>query len=173
MIHYHGLPITPETAAAVALQGGHGFVSFAEPRNLGLAAAVCQSFAIENGEQLIYSLELQHKDMVRVEHIKTACALHREGFQEAVAAGLHARFGGRLLLRAKHHGVEIETVLGSTAGIHIMSQNTTAMQRGGMLAKHQIASQKRQANAAGIVKIDKPNRAQRRAAKKQKQEQLI
>ena len=46
-----------------------------------------------------------------------------------------------------------------------MSQNTTAMTRGGMLAKHQIASQKRQANAAGIVKIDKPNRAQRRAAK--------
>lgn len=52
-----------------------------------------------------------------------------------------------------------------------MSQNTTAMQRGGVLAKHQIASQKRQANATGIVKIDKPNRAQRRAAKKQKQEQ--
>jgi len=49
MIHYHGLPITPETAAAVVLQGGHGFVSFAEPRNLGLAAAVCQSFAIDNG----------------------------------------------------------------------------------------------------------------------------
>ncbi len=49
MIHYHGLPITPETAATVALQGGHGFVSFAEPRNLGLAAAVCQSFAVDNG----------------------------------------------------------------------------------------------------------------------------
>lgn len=48
-----------------------------------------------------------------------------------------------------------------------MSQNTTAMQRGGMLAKHQMASQKKQANAAGIVKIDKPNRAQRRAAKRQ------
>jgi hypothetical protein len=52
-----------------------------------------------------------------------------------------------------------------------MSQNTTAMQRGGMLAKHQMASQKKKANAAGIVKIDKPNRAQRRAAKKQAEEQ--
>ena len=52
-----------------------------------------------------------------------------------------------------------------------MSQNTTAMTRGGMLAKHKIASQRRQAAATGIVKIDKPNRAQRRAAKKQKQEQ--
>lgn len=49
MIHYHGLPITPETAAAVALQAGHGFVSFAEPRNLSLAAEVCQSFAVDNG----------------------------------------------------------------------------------------------------------------------------
>lgn len=49
MIHYHGLPITPETAAVRVLQGGHGFVSFAEPRNLALAATVCQSFAVDNG----------------------------------------------------------------------------------------------------------------------------
>lgn len=49
MIHYHGLPITPETAAVRALQAGHGFVSFAEPRNLALAIAVCQSFALDNG----------------------------------------------------------------------------------------------------------------------------
>ncbi|UBB18318.1 hypothetical protein [Comamonas odontotermitis] len=49
MIHYHGLPITPETAAAQVLQAGHGFVSFAEPRNLGLVASVCQSFAVDNG----------------------------------------------------------------------------------------------------------------------------
>jgi len=49
VIPYHGLPITPETAAVVALTGGHGFVSFADPRNLGLAAEVCQSFAIDNG----------------------------------------------------------------------------------------------------------------------------
>lgn len=64
-----------------------------------------------NGEQIIYSLELRHKDMVRVEHIKTACALHKEGFQEVIAADLHQRFGGVLTLRATHHGVEIETVL--------------------------------------------------------------
>ncbi len=49
MIHYHGLPITPETAAAHVLTAGHGFVSFAEPRNLALAVSVCQSFAIDNG----------------------------------------------------------------------------------------------------------------------------
>lgn len=68
-------------------------------------AAACPG----NGEQIVYSLELQHENMVRVEHIKTACALHREGFQEVIAADLHARFGGRLTLRATHHGVSIET----------------------------------------------------------------
>ncbi|VVP89376.1 hypothetical protein PS918_03081 [Pseudomonas fluorescens] len=49
MIHYHGLPITPETAAAAAISGGHAFVSFSDPRQLALAAQVCQSFAIDNG----------------------------------------------------------------------------------------------------------------------------
>lgn len=72
-------------------------------------AAACPG----NGEQIIYSLELQHADMVRVEHIKTACALHREGFQEQIAADLHARFGGKLMLTAMHHGVQIVTVLPS------------------------------------------------------------
>lgn len=49
MIHYHGSPITPETAALVAYEAGHAFISFREPRNLGLAISVCQSFAIDNG----------------------------------------------------------------------------------------------------------------------------
>lgn len=52
-----------------------------------------------------------------------------------------------------------------------MSQNTTAIQRGAMLAKQQIAAQKKEANALGTVKINKPNRAQRRAAKKQESRQ--
>lgn len=49
MIHYHGLPITPETAAVRAISGGHAFVSFSDARQLGLAASVCQSFALDNG----------------------------------------------------------------------------------------------------------------------------
>lgn len=49
MIHYHGLPITPETAAAYAISGGHAFVSFTDTRQLDLAATVCQSFALDNG----------------------------------------------------------------------------------------------------------------------------
>ena len=49
MIHYHGLPITPMTAAEIAVRAGHAMVSFAHPGQLGLAVAVSQSFAIDNG----------------------------------------------------------------------------------------------------------------------------
>lgn len=49
MIHYHGLPITPATAAVKAVDSGHAFVSFAHPEQLNVAVEVCQSFAIDNG----------------------------------------------------------------------------------------------------------------------------
>jgi len=49
MIHYHGLPITPATAAAKAVDAGHAFVSYAHADQLGLAVELCQSFAIDNG----------------------------------------------------------------------------------------------------------------------------
>ncbi len=49
MIHYHGTPITPNSAALSALSGGHAFVSFSRPDQLGLAIDVCQSFAVDNG----------------------------------------------------------------------------------------------------------------------------
>lgn len=49
MIHYHGLPINPQTVAVTAVSGGHAFVTFADPHPLGLAAQVCQSFAVDNG----------------------------------------------------------------------------------------------------------------------------
>lgn len=49
MILYHGLPITPVTAAVKAVQGGHAFVSWAHPEQLALAAEFCASFALDNG----------------------------------------------------------------------------------------------------------------------------
>lgn len=49
MIHYHGLPITPSTAAASAISGGHAFVSFRHSGQIGVAIECCQSFAIDNG----------------------------------------------------------------------------------------------------------------------------
>jgi len=49
MIHYHGLPITPNSSALVALDGGHAFVPFPRPEQLGLVIEACQSFAVDNG----------------------------------------------------------------------------------------------------------------------------
>ena len=49
MIHYHGLPITPATAAVKAIETGHAFISYAHADQLGLAVEVCQSFAVDNG----------------------------------------------------------------------------------------------------------------------------
>lgn len=49
MIHYHGGPITPDTCALKAWAGRHAFISFAVPQQIGLAARVCQSFALDNG----------------------------------------------------------------------------------------------------------------------------
>lgn len=49
MIPYHGTPITPETVAAEVLRGRHAFVSWSDSRQIGIAASLCQSFALDNG----------------------------------------------------------------------------------------------------------------------------
>jgi hypothetical protein len=49
VIHYHGLPITPTTVANYAVGGGHAFVSYANPEQIGTAIEICQSFALDNG----------------------------------------------------------------------------------------------------------------------------
>ncbi|MFN8992946.1 MAG: hypothetical protein ACK5X3_04680 [Pseudomonadota bacterium] len=49
MIHYHGGPITPLTVADAVWRGRHAFVSFERPEQVAMAAAVCQSFALDNG----------------------------------------------------------------------------------------------------------------------------
>lgn len=68
-------------------------------------AAACPN----NGQTIIYNLEIKTDKMIYVEHITTACALHREGFHESIADELHARLGGFQVLKAHHHGVDIET----------------------------------------------------------------
>ncbi|MGP1205264.1 hypothetical protein ACJ8J6_01025 [Serratia sp. CY47279] len=49
MIHYHGGPITPDTCALKAWRARHAFISFVHDSQIGLAAEICQSFAIDNG----------------------------------------------------------------------------------------------------------------------------
>lgn len=49
MIHYHGMPINPQTAAVPAISAGHAFVTWRDTHPLGLVVECCQSFAIDNG----------------------------------------------------------------------------------------------------------------------------
>lgn len=49
MIHYHGTPITPRTAALAVLTARHACVSYAAPEQVHLAFEVCQSVILDNG----------------------------------------------------------------------------------------------------------------------------
>lgn len=49
MIHYHGLPITPGTAAVEVISAGHAFLSFLHQQQVGMALEISQSFALDNG----------------------------------------------------------------------------------------------------------------------------
>lgn len=51
-----------------------------------------------------------------------------------------------------------------------MSINFTAIQRGGLLAKHKIAKGKKHAGSVGMFKVASPNRAMRSATKQRKAE---
>ncbi|MDY4311158.1 hypothetical protein SOX05_14845 [Pseudomonas putida] len=68
--------------------------------------AVCPS----DGEVIVYSVEIRSQEMIRVEHIKTATALLKQGWHEKIADQLAERFGGDQVIKAVHQGVEIETV---------------------------------------------------------------
>jgi hypothetical protein len=49
MIHYHGSPLWPTSAAASFFATRHACVSFARPEQMPLVAEVCQSFILDNG----------------------------------------------------------------------------------------------------------------------------
>lgn len=70
------------------------------------------SFCPNNGKAIRYDLEIQSSKMIPVEHIITACGLIEKGYHEDIAKQLHARFGQRQILKAHHHGVDIQTVVG-------------------------------------------------------------
>ena len=49
MIHYHGLPITPQSCALAAVKGGHAFISHRYPDQLSMVLDNCSTFAVDNG----------------------------------------------------------------------------------------------------------------------------
>lgn len=49
MIHYHGLPMTPQADMVAAFKGRHAMVSFEHPQQIEVAAEICQSIVLDNG----------------------------------------------------------------------------------------------------------------------------
>nr|WP_314582257.1 hypothetical protein [uncultured Pseudomonas sp.] len=70
--------------------------------------AVCPN----DGEAIIYDLKIETDRTIYVEHINTATALIKAGFQEAIADDLHRQFGGLQTIQATHHGVDLTTIRG-------------------------------------------------------------
>lgn len=69
-------------------------------------AATCPN----DGDLIVYRLEIRSLCMIWVEHIKAATAIIKSGIQEQIADQLHDRFGGDLTLIGNHQGVEIESI---------------------------------------------------------------
>ena len=66
-----------------------------------------------NKARIEYHLEIETKEIIGAEELLEALGtIYAEGFHEPMADDLHERFGGRQVLTAHHHGVDIETVRG-------------------------------------------------------------
>lgn len=64
-----------------------------------------------NGKTIRYRLALWTEETIMVEDIIDTCKVE-SAYHEDLAQTLFLRFGGRQVLRAFHHGVEIKTVRG-------------------------------------------------------------
>ena len=79
MIHYHGGPITPRSAAIQAWSRRHAMISFANPQQIELAAEVCQSFSLDNGAYPLFTGGSGDVDVFAyAEWVKAWC--HHPGF---------------------------------------------------------------------------------------------
>lgn len=70
-----------------------------------------------NNKPIMYEFELRKPDAdkVFVEHIEIAAALYDTAFHEQIADAFFKQFGGQQILKAHHHGIDIETHRGFDA----------------------------------------------------------
>lgn len=63
-----------------------------------------------NKQPIIYQLEVRSLKMIYVEKIVIACQMWQQEFHEKIADALAKQFPGTAqVLRAHHHGVDVET----------------------------------------------------------------
>lgn len=67
--------------------------------------AVCPN----NGVLIVYRLMIETEAVIMVEDIVSTTDAIGKGFHESIADQLYSRFGGRQVLTAHHHGVDILT----------------------------------------------------------------
>lgn len=79
-----------------------------------------------NGDIIFYEIEIQSSSLIQAEHITTQAALCRAEptYHERIADSFFERFGGQQIIKANHHGVEIETRRGFEQGSRL-----TALER--------------------------------------------
>ena len=68
-----------------------------------------------NSRQVDYTLEINTSRTIMVEEIVAACqeaTRCAKPYHETMAEFLYEKFGGRQIMRAHHHGVDIETIRG-------------------------------------------------------------
>lgn len=65
-----------------------------------------------NGEIISYELSITHDKTIMVEHIKSSAKTMEGRFHEDIADLMYREFGGLQVIRATHHGVQIETTRG-------------------------------------------------------------
>lgn len=70
--------------------------------------AICPN----DGDRILYGLRIFSRATIMVESIREACDAHASGFQENIAADLHRRLGGYVILRGTHQGVTIISRVG-------------------------------------------------------------
>lgn len=66
-----------------------------------------------NSEAIVYTLDIQSEEMIMVEDIKTATKRHLSAFHETLADSLYRALGGRQVLSAHHHGVDVVSERGT------------------------------------------------------------
>jgi hypothetical protein len=62
-----------------------------------------------NNKAIVYQLEISTVQKIMVEHITICAALYDTAYHEEIADAFHKQFGGQQIIKAHHHGVDIET----------------------------------------------------------------
>ena len=70
-------------------------------------------FCPTNGVRILYTWIVETNQVHMVEDLIDVVTLHDKGYHEAIADDLHKEFGGKQILKANHHGVDIETIRGN------------------------------------------------------------